>query len=113
MMLGLLLIAPPETWVCFLGFAGILMIIGFRKVALGLAGSVLLLALFSPFIDALVDLLPPWILVIMMIFFVISLLRFIFGERVADHLIARLLYDVILMPFRFVGWVFRGPGRRA
>lgn len=113
MINSILLLLPPETWVCLLVLAGILMIIGFRKAALSIVGSVLLLALLSPFIDALVDALPTWLLVIMMIFFVMSLFRFILGERVADHLIAHLLYDIILMPFRFIGWVFRGPSRRA
>lgn len=112
MINSILLLLPSETWMLLLLAAGFMMIFGFRKAALSLVGSVLLLAFFSPFIDALFDLLPTWILVVLMIFFVMSLLRFILGERVADHLIAHLIYDIILMPFRFIGWVFRGPGRR-
>jgi hypothetical protein len=87
--------------------------LGFRKAAFGLVGSIILLALLSPLIDSLVDALPMWILAIIMLFFVTSFFRFIFGRRVADHVIAHLLYDVILMPFRFIGWVFRGSRRRA
>ena len=112
MINSILFLLPPETWVCLLVLAGILMIIGFRKAALGIVASVVLLAIFSPFIDSLIDALPTWILIILMIIFVMSILRFVFGRGVADHLIARLLYDVILMPFRFFGWLFRGPRRR-
>lgn len=112
MISSIFLLLPSETWVLLLMAAGIMMIIGFRKAALGLAGTVLLLALFSPFIEALVDALPTWLLLTIMIFFIMSLLRFILGERMADHLIAHLLYDIILMPLRFIGWLFRGPRRR-
>jgi hypothetical protein len=112
MMQALLFLLPREFWVLLLMAAGIMMMIGFRKAALGIVGSVVLLALLSPFIDSLIDALPTWILIILMIFFAMSLLRFVFGRGVADHLISHLLYDVILMPFRFIGWLFRGPTRR-
>lgn len=111
MINALILLVPQEAWICLIVLAGFLMIFGFRKAALSLVGAVVLMALLSPFIDALVDVLPTWILIIMMILFFMSLLRFILGERVADHLIAHLLYDVILIPFRFIGWVFRGSRR--
>lgn len=112
MIQPLLCLFPPETWVCLLALAGILMVIGFRKAAFGLAVSVLLIAMLSPFIDSLIYELPPWILAVLMFLCGISLLRLILGRRVADHIIGRLLYDLIRMPFRFIGWIFRGPGRR-
>jgi hypothetical protein len=104
---SLLFLLPSETWICIIVLAGFLIIIGFRKAGFSLIGGVVLLALFSPFIEAFVELLPTWLLIIIMIFFAMSLLRLIFGERAADHVIGRLLYDIILLPFRFIGWFFR------
>jgi hypothetical protein len=112
MINALLFLLPQEAWICLLVLAGFFMMFGFRKVAVGLVGTVVLLAIFSPFIDALIESLPMWILVMMMLLFVISLFRFIIGRRVADHVMAHLLYDVIVMPFRFIGWLFRRRDRR-
>ena len=109
---ALLCFSTPETWILLLAAAGIIMMIGFRKTAAGLAGSVMLLALLLPFIQTLMNTLPMWVLVVIMVVFGMSLFRLIFGRRVADHLIARILYDFIRLPFRFFGWIFRGPGRR-
>jgi len=112
MMQTLIYILPQETWICFLLLAGFLMMFGFRKAAAGLVGTIVLLAIFSPFIDALVASLPTWVLAVIMFFFAMSLIRLIFGRFVADYVVAHLLYDLIVMPFRFIGWLFRGPGRR-
>lgn len=107
MMQRLIYLLPQEAWIVLLVLGGFLMMFGFRKAAVGLIGTVVLMAIFSPFIDALMESLPMWILVIIMLFFALSLFRFMIGRRVADHVTAHLLYDVIVMPFRFIGWLFR------
>lgn len=90
------------------------MIMGFRQIAVGLVGGVLALAFLGPFIDALMDSLPPWAFALLMLGFVLSLFRLMFGNRVADQVIGCLLYDLLLAPFRFLRWLLQGfgPGRR-
>lgn len=111
MINALLLLVPQEAWLCLIVLGGLLMILGFRKAAMSLIGGVILMALLSPFIEPLLDLLPTWILVLLLIFVFMSVLRLFLGERVADHIIARLLYDIIVLPFRFIRWVFTGSRR--
>lgn len=112
MIQALIFLLPQETWICLLVLAGFLLMFGFRKAAVSLIGTIILLALFSPFIDALVESLPTWMLVLLMLLTALSFLRLVFGGRIADQVIAHLLYDILLLPFRFIGWLFRGSGRR-
>jgi hypothetical protein len=111
-MTGLLLfLATPEMWILLLVIAGLLMIIGFRTTGLQLLGGVILLIIFTPFLESLIDILPLWLLIILTFFCLVSLLRLFLGARIADQLIADLLYDLIRFPFRFLGWLLR-PVRR-
>jgi hypothetical protein len=112
MINALLFLVPEQAWVLVLVVAGILMILGFHKMAWTLVGSIILLALLSPFIDALIDVLPLWLITILIVIFSISFFRLIFGRRIADNVISYLIYDLIRAPFRFIFWLLRGPIRR-
>lgn len=114
MITTLLTLIPQEAYLPMLVLAGLLMIIGLRQIALGIFGLILALAFFGPFIDALVDSLPPWLFALLVLGFVLMLFRLVFGRRVADNVISFLLYDLIMAPFRFIRWLLRGfwPGRR-
>ncbi|HED00475.1 MAG TPA: hypothetical protein ENN18_08835 [Proteobacteria bacterium] len=113
MINALFLLLPENAWVLMLILASILMIIGFRKAALGLVGSVCLLALLGPLVDTFMNALPDWLLVLLLFGFVLFLFRLVLGRRVADNVISFLLYDLIRAPFRLVLWIFRGMRRRA
>lgn len=110
----LLMFIPEEAYLPLLVLGGILMMIGLRQLALGLIGTVLALALLGPFIDALLDSLPPWLFALVALAMVVSLFRFVFGRRVAENVLSYLLYDLLLSPFRFLRWLIRGfgPNRR-
>lgn len=112
MISSLLMFVPQEAYLPLLVFGGLLMIIGFRRIALGLVGTVLALAMFGPFIDALVESLPSWLFALLVLGFVLSIFRLVFGARVADNVISFLLYDLIRAPFRIIGWLLRGFGPR-
>ncbi len=109
-----LAIIPKETYLPLLVFAGLLMIIGLRRIAVGLFVTVLALAFSRPFIDAMLQSLPPWAFALVMLAFMIGLFRLFFGRRVADTVLGHLLYDLILAPFRFMRWLVGGrrPGQR-
>jgi len=107
----LLLIFSPETWMCLLVLAGIFMVIGLREIAIRIVGCVILMALLYPFIQSLLCVIPMWSIFILMFFFIISIFRFLFGSRVADFVIGRIMYDLIVLPFHMIGW-FLSPTRR-
>jgi hypothetical protein len=111
-MQAIALLLPEEMWICLIVLAGFLVMTGFRKAGLALLGSVVLMSLLSPFLDSLLNALPVWMLLVLMFFFALSLFKLLFGRNVADHVIAHILYDMIRMPFRFIGWLFRGSRRR-
>lgn len=101
-------ILPPETWVMLLSLSGVLMIIGFRRAAFSLAMFVIALALFFPLLSAI----PAWMTIIAMICGLMMLARFILGRRTTDFLVALLLHDIILLPFRLIGWLSGKTRRR-
>jgi len=109
-----LMFIPQEAYLVALVCAGLLMVLGFRQIATGIIGTIVVLALFGPFIDALVDSLPSWLFALLILGFVLSIFRLIFGRGVTDQLIAFLLYDLLLAPLRFIRWLIRGfgPGGR-
>jgi predicted MFS family arabinose efflux permease len=109
-MLSLL---PECTWILVIvgvGFALMLQIIS-RQTAGRIIGTIVLLALLSPFVDSLFDTLPGWVSLLLLIGFCFSVGNWIigalFGRHTASHLWALLLHDVILIPFRLVGHLFR------
>jgi len=107
-MKTLLFLIPEEAWIGALIVAAIMMIIGFRRVALKLVGAIIMMGLLSPFIDFFVQQLPSWLLPILFLMFILLMMRRMLGQGIADRLIAHLLYDLIRAPFLFIGWFLRG-----
>lgn len=87
-----------------------------RKTAIGLVWSVILLFLFSPFINALTEFIPDWLLLLLSAIFFLSLiqavLRGLFGKGVSDQLMANLLWSLFTLPFKALGFVLRIGRRR-
>ena len=102
---------PQETWLIVFVLAGFLMVFGFRQLALGIMGTIILLAFFMPFVDSFLDSLPPEMNFVLMILFGFTILRMLFGRRVYENVLSCLIYDAIKMPFKFVAWLFRGTRR--
>ena len=115
-MIGsILMFIPEEAYLPMLAIAGILMIVGLRRLAMGLGAAIVALALIGPFVDSLIANLPPWLLALLMLGLVLFLFRVIFGRRVVDVLFSLLLRDLLLAPFRFMRSILHtfGPGPRA
>jgi hypothetical protein len=73
---------PDEALPLLLAMAGFLIILGFRKAAGGMIGLVLISAcspLFEPIVEALIDSLPGWALLLLVFFLLLKILRFV-GE---------------------------------
>lgn len=83
--------------------AGILVILGFRQVGIGLLLTILLLPILTPFVENVVAQLPPWIPLIVILIVGLSILRailsVILGSRAADHAIGILSADAIRLAF--------------
>lgn len=107
MIQRLFILLPEEAYLVALTGAGLLMIVGMRRAAIGIVTGVVFLALFGPFIDALIENLPDWLLVPVMLGGFLCLVSLLFSRRVTDNLIARLLYDLILLPFRLSRGILR------
>lgn len=92
------------------GFALMFQIIN-RQAAGRIIGGIMLLAILGPFVASLFSALPGWISILILITLCISIGNWIigalFGRRTASHLWALLLHDVILIPFRLVGFLLR------
>lgn len=102
------------------------------KRAFGILGMLALIILAEPFVGALLDLMPLWLLIPLMGVMVLGLLRTILGRRIFDevvgHLLARLIWTAMVYawrgmvslvrlafralawPVRGVRWLFRGMG---
>lgn len=109
------LLLPQEALAPLLALAGILMIVGLKRLAGTLILFVLLFVLgmaflpaFEPFIDAIVAQLPDWALVLLVVGFGLAVLRAVaalfLGQRASDHMVGTLAADVVrlvlLLPFR-------------
>jgi predicted MFS family arabinose efflux permease len=104
---------PECVWILVIvgdGFVLMLQIIS-SQTAGRIIGTIVLLALLGPFVDSLLDALPEWVSVLLLIGLCFSVGNWIigalFGQHTASHLWALLLHDVILIPFRLVGLLFR------
>lgn len=104
---------PQEAWILVLMAGGFLIILGFRKIGFSIIGIVILLALFSPFLESFVSALPAEIQGLLFLFFCFFVVRLLLGRRVIEHVLAHLVYDLIKIPFKFLSWFFRVPNRRA
>lgn len=97
--------------IVLLGFALILRILS-RQVVFGLLGTIILIALLAPFIEALFDNLPLWLVLTIAFIFFLSIGRTIvallFGKGATDHFVGSIMYGIFTMPFRFIGYILRG-----
>jgi hypothetical protein len=102
---------PDEALVLVIMAAGFALMLGFRRAAAGLLGTVVLFALLGPIIEGLVaGRSPGWqFLIIVLVGLVLlrAVILLLLGRQTASHLAALLLHDLILLPFRTVGWRFR------
>ncbi len=92
----------------------ILLMLGWRGPGVSLMASALLLPILSPFVEAFVAAMPPWIalaiLVVVALSFMRGLAALLLGEVAAGHMIGVLAADVVrwtfvglfVMPFRLI-----------
>jgi hypothetical protein len=123
-MRALWLWLPDEAMVLVIAGIGLALMFGFirGRAAMALLGTVILTLLAGPFIDALLDMLPGWMLLLLLLWVGVALFRwvlsFIVGARAADEAVGSLTADVIragfrlllllaCLPFRILWWVFR------
>jgi len=80
-----------------------------RRLAFGYVGMIILYATFAPFIDSIFELLPPWLLLIIMFAFIFgigrALLNLLFGMRATDHFVGLLMWNLFALPFRFLRYL--------
>lgn len=92
----------------------VLLMLGWRGTGVSLMTSALLLPILSPFVEAFMAAMPPWIalaiLVIVGLSFMRGLTALLLGEVAAGHMIGVLAADVVrwtflalfVMPFRLI-----------
>jgi hypothetical protein len=108
----------PQVALLAITLAGLLMIVGLRRLAVGLLGFGLMLPVlpvFAPLIEEVLALLPPeaaWLVLAGIGFALLSgAIRLLFGRRVAEQVMAQLIVAVILfillVPFRGVSRLLR------
>lgn len=114
--MGMLLsIIPQELWILVFVVAALGVIVGIvpKGAIVGLIIGMVVLSVMGPIVDSLLSSLPWWVSVILTLVFALTLINWIitllFGKRTGGHLAALLLHDVILAPFRFIGFLV---GRR-
>jgi hypothetical protein len=114
MLTFLLTILPENFLIIIIVFADLGLILGLvsRQAAFGILWTIVILALAMPFVDALFDSLPLWVLILLMIAFGFMLLRWVFtllfGRKTTAHLLALILHDIFLLPFRIIKSLLRG-----
>ncbi|WP_419656055.1 uncharacterized protein Dvar_51580 [Desulfosarcina variabilis str. Montpellier] len=107
-MLGtLLMFIPEEAYILFLLLGAVMVMCGFRKSGLGLIGMVLTLSCLEPVFDVFINLLPDWALLLMLVFFAISLLKLILGKEVFGFLAGSILFALLKAPFQIAGRIVR------
>lgn len=113
MLAFLLSVLPEYFWILVVAFASICLILGIisRQAAFKVLGIIVLLALMIPFIDTFLMNLDLWMLILLLVIFALVFIRWIFnllfGKRTTDHLVALLLRDIFLLPFRFIRYLIR------
>ncbi len=111
---------PDEAMPLVIVGVGLALMLGLIRVrtALSVLGTVILLLLAGPFIEALIETLPGWMILLLVLFVVLALFRgvlsLLLGERAAAHTIGilaadmiRLCFGLLFLPFRILWWVFR------
>ena len=103
---------PDNALVLVIMAIGIGLIIGIfsRKAAFGYMGMIILYALLSPFIDSLFDILPLWLVLLLLVVFILGILRvglnIFFGKRSTDYFVGLFMWNLFVLPFRFIGHLF-------
>lgn len=104
---------PECTWILVIvgvGFALIFKIIS-RQAAGRIIGGIVLFALLAPFVDSLFSALPGWVSILFLIVICVAIFNWVigmlFGRHTSSHIWALLIHDVILLPFRFMGFLIR------
>jgi prepilin signal peptidase PulO-like enzyme (type II secretory pathway) len=117
-MKGLLIaLMPDEALPIVIVGIGIALILGIinRKTAFSFLAIIIIFMLLIPFIDALFESLPLWLLLLLMVGFSFIILRLILntilGREVTGHFLGTLLFTIFSLPFRLIGYLFRGRGR--
>ena len=96
---------------------GLASIVGIVKPrgAMAILGGVILTILLAPFFDAVFDLLPWWLCLLLTVAFFVSILRagiqLLLGPRATDHMVGALATDVVRMCIRAVFFPLRLLGR--
>ncbi len=105
-----------------------------RKKAFGILGMLVLFLVAEPFIESLLNVLPLWVLILIMAAIFLSLLRTLLGKGIFDQMVGQLLANAVTgmarlslpllrLPFRAMlgavrllgrglRWLFRGAGQR-
>jgi len=111
---GLLLAFLPDNFlVILLIFVGIALIFGIfsRHKAFNFVKIIVIFALLSPFLYAIFDQLPAWLLILIMIGFIFSiarvLLNALFGKGATDQFVGQVMFALFAMPFRIIGNILR------
>ena len=108
---------PQEIWILvFLGGAlGVILGLVRPGTMVGLIACMAFLPVLFPIIGSLIDALPWWASSLLTIWFFLSIFSWVmsmlFEERTWDHVSALLIHDLLLGPFRLMGYLIRG-GRR-
>jgi len=92
-----------------IGFALIIGVVN-RRMAFQFVGIIILYLMLAPFIESIFGQLPPWLMTIIEIAFILSIARWIlsalFGRRSTDHFVAILMWNLFAFLFRFLGYLF-------
>jgi len=82
-----------------------------RQKAYNMVGILILFAFAIPFLLALFKNINSGVMLLMVIIFGVIIIRWafnmIFGKGATDRLLAKLLYDIILLPFKLIGCLVR------
>jgi hypothetical protein len=98
------LLIPQEAYLLLIVVAGLLIMVGLKRLGVSLIGFVMLSLFIPPFIEPLLAELPDWAVWLMLAFFGLSLLRLLLGRRIWDNmwgtLLGNLLTALVLGLFR-------------
>lgn len=106
----------PDEFLIFLALgAGFSLILGAKKLAMALLATALFVALAGPFLDAALEALPLWLLVLLALVLLLGLLRLlanlVLGRDAAADFIAiiaaKLFLGFVSAPFRIVRAIAR------
>lgn len=114
-MLNLISLLPPEMYVLLIAAAGLLLVVGAKKLA-GMIVLMVLAGISLPIIaEPLFDALPAWMLFLVIGVMILSLLRQIsslaIGRHATDEMVGSLAADcvraIIAFPFRLIAAMWR------